>query len=89
MKIIKRNGAEAVFAQVLKGFEFHQVGEVPVGYRCYCSRERVQEAISCVDNRDLEDMIRENRVTEVSCQFCDASYRFTPQDLQTILDSKK
>ncbi|MBQ4170348.1 MAG: Hsp33 family molecular chaperone HslO, partial [Ruminococcus sp.] len=42
--VLDEDGPEAVFAQVLKGMEYHLVGEAPVGYRCPCSRERVEEA---------------------------------------------
>ena len=86
--ILAEDGDMEVFSQVLKGFENHVVGEVPIGYRCYCSRERVAEAISCIENSDLEEMIKENRDTEVSCQFCDAKYIFTAEDFRNILENK-
>ena len=84
--ILDEDGAEAVFDQVLKGLEHHIVGEVPVGYRCYCSRERVAEALRCVERNELEEMIAEGRDCSISCQFCDAAYSFTPSDLRAIVD---
>ncbi len=84
--ILDEDGAEAVFDQVLKGLEHHIVGEVPVGYRCYCSRERVAEALRCVERNELEEMIAEGRDCSISCQFCDATYSFTPSDLRAIVD---
>lgn len=86
--ILDEDGAETVFAQVLKDLEYHIVSETPVEYRCYCSRERVSEAISTIDKKDLEEMIAEGKETEVSCQFCDAVYVFTADDLRVIADSK-
>ena len=87
--ILSEDGEEALFAQVLKGLEYHLVGEAPVGYRCNCSRERVEEAIACIDPRELEQMIREAEPVEVSCQFCDARYQFSPFELQGILVASK
>ena len=84
--ILDEDGAEAVFDQVLKGLEHHIVGEVPVGYRCYCSRERVAEALRCVERNELEEMIAEGKDCSISCQFCDATYSFTPSDLRAIVD---
>ena len=84
--ILDEDGAEAVFDQVLKGLEHHIVGEAPVGYRCYCSRERVAEALRCVERNELEEMIAEGRDCSISCQFCDATYSFTPSDLRAIVD---
>lgn len=87
--ILDEDGAEQVFAQVLKGFEYRLLGEVPVEYRCYCSRERVEEALICVDDSDMEEMIAEGEDIRVSCQFCDTVYSFSPDDLRRLLERKK
>ncbi len=84
--VLDEDGAEAVFDQVLKGLEHHIVAEAPVGYRCYCSRERVAQALRCIDRSELEEMIAEDRACSISCQFCDATYSFTPDDLRAIAD---
>lgn len=86
--ILDEDGAEAIFGQVLKGLEHHIVGEVPVGYRCYCSRERVGEALRCIDRAELEEMIASGSDCEVSCQFCDKKYVFTPEDLKLMLPAE-
>lgn len=86
--ILDEDGAEAVFGQVLKELEHHIVGEVPVGYRCYCSRERVGEALRCIDRAELEEMIASGSDCEVSCQFCDKKYVFTPEDLMLMLPAE-
>ena len=82
--ILDEDGAAAIFDQVLKGFEFHIVGETPVAYRCYCSRDRVEEALRCIDNAQLAEMIAEGKDITVSCQFCDQVYRFSPAQLQAL-----
>ena len=86
--ILDEDGAEELFRQVLKGLEYHIVGESPVEYRCYCSRERVREALLCIDAADIEDMCREGKDISVSCQFCDSVYSFTPDELKTLLNEK-
>ena len=86
--VLSEDGAEALFGQVLKGLEYHIVGSSPVGYRCDCSRERVEEAISCIDRSELEEMIAEDKEISVSCQFCDRRYAFTPVDLKALLERK-
>ena len=87
--ILDEDGEMEVFEQVLKGFEYHKVGEVPVGYRCQCSRERVAEALSCIENSELEEMIAEGREVEVSCRFCDEVQIFAVDDLREILENKE
>ena len=86
--VLDEDGAEELFRQVLKGLEYHIVGEAPVEYRCYCSRERVREALLCIDSADIEDMCREGKDISVSCQFCDSVYSFTPDELQALLNEK-
>jgi len=87
--ILNEDGTDALFRQVLKGFDYHLVGEAEVGYRCCCSRQRVEEALSCIDDRELLEMIGEAKPIQVNCQFCDADYRFTPEDLKALLERKR
>ena len=87
--ILDEDGAAAIFDQVLKGFEYHIVGETPVAYRCYCSRDRVEEALRCIDSAQLAEMIDEGKDITVSCQFCDQVYRFSPAQLQELAAAKE
>ena len=87
--ILAEDGIEEVFRQVLKGLDYQILSETEMEYRCYCSRERVEEAVSCIEKAELEDMAAEGREISVSCQFCDAEYTFTPQELRSIADAKR
>ena len=82
--VLSEDGEMELFRQVLRGFEYHEVGEAPVEYRCYCSRERVEAAVRCIDRADVENMIRDGQDISVSCQFCDKTYSFTPAELQGL-----
>ena len=79
--ILDEDGAEAVFAQVMKDIEYHIVSREEIGYRCFCSRERAAEAVACIDPADLDELIAEGKNIEVGCQFCDARYIYTPEEL--------
>ena len=83
--ILAEDGAETVFAQVLRGLEYHIVSEKEIEYRCYCSRERVEEALRSVGPEELGNMIAEGKPVDVSCQFCDRVYSFTPEELKSLL----
>ena len=86
--ILDEDGPEAVFTQVLKGFSYHLVGEAPVGYRCFCSRERVSEALSCIEREELQEMIDAGEEVDISCQFCGTHYAFSPADVRNLLSSE-
>ena len=86
--ILSEDGEEALFAQVLKGLDYHMVGSDPVAYLCPCSRERVEDAIRCIDEKDLTSLAAEGISEEVLCQFCGKKYIFTPEDLNRLLNEK-
>ena len=86
--ILAEDGAEAVIDQVMKDLEPEIVDRHPVEYRCYCSRERVRGAIATVGADALKEMIADGKSVEVSCQFCDAVYHFTTDELQSMLDEE-
>ena len=87
--VLSEDGEEELFRQVLKGFDYHTVGEHPIEYRCYCSRERVLDALRCVSAEELEEIAAEGKDVSVNCQFCDKVYDFTPGELREINTPEK
>jgi len=78
--------AEALLRAVLSDFELEVLETHPVEYRCYCSKERVTRALISMGKEELAAMIEEQDGAELTCQFCDAVYNYTKEDLQQILD---
>ncbi len=87
--ILSEDGANKIFKQVLRGLEWHTVGEYPVEYRCYCTRERVRNALTVIDVEEMEQILAEGKDLSVSCQFCDQRYTFTPEDIKALYTEKK
>ena len=85
--ILDEDGTDEIFAQVLKGLEYHLVGEDPICYRCYCSEERVLDALCCIDPNELDELLLSGESIEVSCQFCDRIYSFEPDAIKSYRDS--
>ena len=56
-----------------------------VAYKCYCSRERVTDALISLGREELEQIRQEGKTFPVECQFCDTVYQFTPDDIAEIL----
>lgn len=79
--ILDEDGTDEIFAQVLKGIEYHIVGEDEVGYRCPCSREKVENALVCIDESELEEITSAGEDIAVTCQFCGAEYSFSPAEI--------
>ena len=58
-----------------------------VCYKCYCSRERVEGALISLGKKELEEIAADGKTFPVECQFCDTVYRFTPEDIQKLLEN--
>ena len=54
-------------------------------YRCYCSRERVTQALVSMGPDELRSLIEEQGKAELTCQFCDAVYEFSREELEELL----
>ena len=77
--------AETLLRSVLSDFELEVLETHPVEYRCYCSKDRVTRALISMGKEELQAMIEEQDGAELTCQFCDAVYNYTKEDLQQIL----
>ena len=84
--ILDEDGADEVIAQVLRGLEPRVLAREPVEYRCYCNRERVEEALRSIGADALREMAAEDKSTEVACQFCGAAYPFTSAELLALAE---
>ena len=81
-------GAEELIKNVLKDMDYEIVEETAVEYRCNCSRERVENVLTTISAEELQAMIDEGQDISVTCQFCDAVYSFSPENLGDILGRK-
>ena len=76
---------EQIVQTVLDGFtvDFLQTDEI--GYRCACSREKVERALISMGKAELSKMAEEQEQSEVTCQFCDKVYTFSGDELRQLL----
>lgn len=86
--VLRDGGAKTLAMLVLDGLDPQILSESDIEYRCYCSRERVLEVVSSAGEQELRDMIQDGKPIEVSCQFCDAEYSFSPSELEQLLPGK-
>lgn len=76
---------EQMLRAVLGETEIEFFEPTPVEYRCYCTRERVEQTLVSLGREELQKIIDEGETVRVECQFCDADYRFTPAEVSEIL----
>ena len=76
---------EEVLGQVCGDLGVVFMETAQVGYKCYCSRQRVTSALISLGKAELADIMEEGKPFLVDCQFCDTAYSFTPEDIAGIL----
>ena len=81
----KGTGILDVVRDVLSEFEIEVLERREVAYKCYCSRERVSRALISMGEAELRGLIEEQGGAELTCQFCDKVYRYSKEELETLL----
>ena len=83
--ILQKGTAEDLINHVLNGLSPEILLRVPVEYRCYCSRERVQKAVESIGKEELEEIVNSGENTEINCHFCNSVYVFSSQEVGELL----
>ncbi|MFP7159391.1 Hsp33 family molecular chaperone HslO [Priestia aryabhattai] len=79
---------EQILRQVLGEENISILETLPVHFQCQCSRERISNAIVSLGRNEIQDMIDTDGQAEVQCHFCNESYHFTKEDLETLLKER-
>ena len=80
---------EIIERYLLKGLEPLFLEEVGVQYKCDCSKQKFTEGLSLLSEDDLKEMIKAGKDINVNCHFCNSDYKFSVDELKTILSGKK
>ena len=79
----------ALLRTVLSDFDVEILETSPIAYRCYCSRDRVERALISMGVEELEDLLAQQGGCELGCQFCDKVYRYSAEELRSLIDRLK
>ena len=79
----------ALLRTVLSDFDVEILETSPISYRCYCSRDRVERALISMGVEELEDLLAQQGGCELGCQFCDKAYRYSAEELRSLIDRLK
>ena len=75
--------------QALEGLLFHVLEKHPVSYECHCSRQKVEQALISMGEKELRELRDSGEDAHITCQFCDAEYVFSTEDLTDLLKQAK
>ncbi len=76
---------EQLCSDWFRGMEPRILESTPLGYRCTCSRSRMEKALISLGKKDLRMLAEEDHGAELVCHFCRSKYFFSTEDLETLL----
>jgi len=63
--------------------------EIPVSFKCDCSKERFGNAIVALGKEEIQEMITEDHGAEAVCHLCRRKYHFTEEELEALKEEAK
>ena len=83
---IQEYGLNGAYQQLLSHLEPEIIGTARPRYLCDCSRERFERGLISLGRDELTDLINEDHGAELSCHFCNRTFRFTEKQLVSLLE---
>ncbi len=76
---------EDILARIFTGIPYHEIERRNLSFHCPCRRQRVERALIILGADELKKLIAGHEETEVTCEYCRKSYRFTKAELEALL----
>jgi len=81
------------FRSLMTNFAFGQLAGQAIevlawqdyNFKCSCSKERVQGTLLALGPVEIQSLIDEQQGAEVTCNFCNSSYRLNTEELRALL----
>ena len=69
---------------ILEGFDIEFTDRIDLDFYCNCDRDRVERALMLIGEKELDEMISEEKEIEMRCHFCNKAYTFGVDELKEI-----
>ncbi|APX71201.1 Hsp33 family molecular chaperone HslO [Companilactobacillus allii] len=78
-----------VMNKLMNGIELKVLENMPVQFKCDCSKDKFSKSLATLSDKELQSMIDENHGAEAVCKFCNNKYQFNEEELKNIISEKK
>lgn len=86
---LRESDIEQVMRSLLDGLDCEVLERHAVAYECKCSRRKVEQALISMGREELLRLAGEQEQAHVQCQFCDADYVFSSEEIRKLADRQK
>lgn len=85
----KNTDLEAILIQLVGEDNYKILEEMPVSFKCDCSKERFSNAIVSLGKDEIQQMIDEDGGAEAVCHFCRSKYEYDIDELEALKEEAK
>ena len=78
---------EDILKEVMGDMDVEFTDKIETGFVCNCSKEKIAKALAnckAVAVMDRCEIINDGKEIEVKCDFCNTTYKFSVEELQTL-----
>lgn len=75
---------EKMIETIARGLDVTIQESIELSYKCRCSREKILGALATLGQEDISAMSQDEE-TEVHCQFCNETYKFSGEEITRLL----
>ena len=72
--------------ELLYGMPFTELGDSELGSECWCSRASLLGALASLQRQEIQSMVDDGQVLDITCDYCRQEYQLAPAELQGLLD---
>jgi len=77
---------EELLDKVLEGFSYDITKVTEVEYNCSCSKGQTLEIVNTLNVDEIKESLKEDGYVEVTCHYCNESYRYNEEYLKEHLE---
>ncbi len=75
-----------IIDRVLDGFDIQVTETLKPEYKCNCDEKSIRRALVSVGREELEDILEKEGGTELTCYYCNKTYKISGDEIREILD---
>lgn len=76
---------DTLLGELLYGMPHTRLEESRLSFGCNCSQVRVVSSLATLPRTDIEELVRDGEVLEITCDYCGKEYRVPPAQLRSLL----
>ena len=75
---------EDILKEVMGDMDVEFTDKIETGFVCNCGKEKIAKALASISKKDMDEIINDGKEIEVKCDFCNTTYKFSVEELQTL-----